>query len=95
MITGQDADIVALRNILTKRQAMTIYKPIRPLAHTAAEMAWRLAQNKKIAEEMKMAEIGGIKVNAILLEPMVVDINNYRETVVKDGHVFLSEILNK
>lgn len=95
VITGQDADVVALRNILAKRQGMTIYKPIRPLAHAAAEMAWKLAQDEKIAEGMKTVKIGGIEVNAILLQPMVVDINNYRNTVVKDGHVFLSEILNR
>lgn len=94
VITGQDADVVALRNILAKRQAMTIYKPIRPLAHAVAHSAWKLAQGEKLAEVEKLA-IGGIKVNAILLESVVVDIDNYRETVVKDGHVYLSEILNK
>lgn len=93
-ITGQDADVVALRNILAKRQSMTIYKPIRSLAHTAANTAWKLAKGERI-DEMEKSAIGGIKVNAILLQPIVVDINNYRETVVKDGHVFLSEILNK
>lgn len=94
VITGQDADVVALRNILAKRQTMTIYKPIRPLAHTAADMAWKLANNGSTGQK-EMKEIGSVKVNAILLQPTVVDINNYRETAIKDGHVFLSEILNK
>lgn len=59
-----------------------------------AHSAWKLAQGEKLAEVEKLA-IGGTKVNAILLESVVVDIDNYRETVVKDGHVYLSEILNK
>lgn len=94
LITGQDADVVALRNILSKKQSMTIYKPIQPLAYFAAEAAWKLANGKEIAGYEKMI-VGDLQINAVLLSPVVVNNTNYKETVVKDGHVFLSEILNK
>lgn len=40
---------------------------------------------------MKVADY---EVNAILLDPVVVDKNNYKETIIKDGHLSLSEINN-
>lgn len=93
-ITGQDADVVALRNILSGKQVMTIYKPIKPLAFLAAEAAWKLAKGEEIGQ-YKAIDVGGMTVHAVLLDPTVVDKTNYKATVVKDGHVFLSEILNK
>lgn len=94
LITGQDADVVALRNILSKKQSMTIYKPIQPLAHLAANAAWSLANDGEVAQ-YERRKVGDLEINAVLLRPVVVNSMNYKETVVKDGHVFLSEILNK
>lgn len=93
VVTGQDADQASLKNIIAGTQTMTIYKPIKPLAHQAAETAIKLAKGEKIKSIKIQNE--NYETNAILLEPIVVDKNNYRETVVKDGHVNLSEILNK
>lgn len=92
IITGQDAERAALRNIVTGQQSMTVYKPIRPLAYQAAELAIKLARKQPIqASKMKN---GDYEVNAILLEPIVVDKSNYKDTIVKDGHLSMSEINN-
>ena len=72
---------------------MTIYKPIQPLASRAAESAMKLAKGEKV-ESIK-AKIGEYETNAMFLAPLVVDKSNYNETVVKDGHVNLSEVLDK
>ena len=93
LVTGQDAEKTAMKNIIAGTQAMTIYKPIRPLAYQAAESAMKIAKSEKIPSIK--TKIGTHEVNAILLEPVVVDKNNYKETVVKDGHVNLSEVLEK
>ncbi len=93
LITGQDADKAALKNIISGNQTMTIYKPIKPLAYSAAESAMKLARHEKL--ETIKTTIGDYETNAILLEPLVVDKINYKETVVKDGHVKLSEVLDK
>jgi D-xylose transport system substrate-binding protein len=94
IITGQDADLTALKNIISGRQSMTIYKPIKPLAHMAADVAIKLAKGEQIKNTTKM-QIGSISINAILLDPTVVDKLNYKNTVVKDGHAALSQILDK
>jgi len=93
VVTGQDADKTALKNIISGAQSMTIYKPIKPLAQQAAEAAVKLAKKEKVVSVK--TKIGDFETKAILLEPVAVDRNNYRETVVKDGHVNLSEVLEK
>ena len=93
VVTGQDADKNSLKNIIAGTQTMTIYKPIKTLAFQAAESAMKIAKKEKVSSIK--AKIGTHEVNAILLEPIVVDKNNYKETVVKDGHVNLSEVLEK
>jgi len=93
VVTGQDADKTALKNIISGTQAMTIYKPIKPLAYQAAEAAVKLAKKEKVASVT--TKVGEFQIKAILLEPVAVDKNNYKETVVKDGHVNLSEVLEK
>jgi len=94
IITGQDADIAALKNIFSGKQSMTIYKPIKPLARMAAEMAMKLAKGETLKGLTKMNS-GNITVNAVLLDPVVVDKDNYKETVVKDGHASLNDIIEK
>jgi D-xylose transport system substrate-binding protein len=92
VITGQDAERNALRNIVAGYQSMTVYKPIKPLAYQAAELAMRLARKETI-QSSKMKN-GDFEVNAILLDPIVVDKKNYKETIIKDGHLSMSEINN-
>jgi D-xylose transport system substrate-binding protein len=92
IVTGQDADMAALKSIIAGTQSMTIYKPIRPLAQVAAEMAIRLAKGQGLKDHTRMQN-GKITVDAILLDPVVVDKSNYKETVVMDGHASLSEII--
>jgi D-xylose transport system substrate-binding protein len=90
VITGQDAERTALRNIVSGGQSMTVYKPIKPLAYMAAEIAMKLAKGQKV--EGKKMQSGAYEVNAILLDPIVVDKNNFKETIVKDGHLSISEM---
>ena len=92
LISGQDADLNGVRNILAGNQAMTVYKPIKALAFKAAQLAVDLAKGKKIRAH-KQVTYGDVTLNAIFLKPVVVDISNYKETVVSDGHTSLSEVL--
>ncbi|WKK87499.2 substrate-binding domain-containing protein [Marivirga arenosa] len=90
-ITGQDAEIEAIRNLKEGSQDMTIYKPIKELAYLAAESAMKMANGKNI-DQAKYSKIAGVEVKSILLKPMVVTVDNYMETVVADGHVTIDEL---
>lgn len=84
LVTGQDADLAACQRIANGTQAMTIYKPIRALAETAAETAIRFAQRRPVVARNEV-ENGAGPVPARLLEVTVVTKDRLEETVIKDG----------
>ena len=85
VITGQDAELTACRNIVQDKQSMSVYKPFRQLAFAAAELAMELAKNEKITKAATFAPNGLKNVYAILLSPVVVDKSNLKTTVIADG----------
>jgi D-xylose transport system substrate-binding protein len=91
LVSGQDADLAGCQRIVAGTQAMTVYKPIAPLASRAAEIAVRLAKHEPIQPNGKVNN-GYKDVPALLLEPVVVDKNNIVETVIADGFVKLRDV---
>ncbi|MEF1309746.1 D-xylose ABC transporter substrate-binding protein [Vibrio mytili] len=90
-ISGQDADLAALRRIVDGTQTMTIYKPINTLASRAAEIAVELA-NGEIPAKNSSLNNGMKDVPAWLLDPVAVTSKNIKTTVVRDGFHSESEI---
>jgi len=83
-ISGQDADLAAIKRIVNGSQTMTVYKPITKLADKAAEIAVELGKNEKVEANAELNN--GLKnVPAYLLDPIAVDKRNINETVIKDG----------
>ncbi len=91
LVSGQDADLVAVICIVQGTQTMTVYKPVTIEAERAAEEAVRLAKGEK-AHADGTANNGKIKVPAIMLKPVVVTKDNIKTTVVKDGFQKLKSI---
>ncbi len=91
-VSGQDADLAACQRIVEGTQAMTVYKPIKPLAYKAAEVALRMIRGEPIPEANRTIFNGKIEVPSILLEPIQVDRSNLVETVIKDGFHRLEEV---
>jgi ABC-type xylose transport system, periplasmic component len=94
LVTGQDADIEACRNIVRGNQVMTVYKPLKDLAYKAAELAIKIAKNEKMSNECVLINNGKIDVSTILLTPKVVDKDNIKSTIVADGF-FTEDEINK
>ncbi|NUP51834.1 MAG: substrate-binding domain-containing protein [Catenulispora sp.] len=87
-LTGQDAQLDALKRIQAGTQTMTIYKPYKPEATAAADVAAELAQGKTPGTDLlpdKVTSGSGHQVPAKLITPIVVNKNNMCDTVVKDG----------
>jgi D-xylose ABC transporter, D-xylose-binding protein len=83
-ISGQDADLAAIKRIVEGTQTMTVYKPIALLADKAAEISVALAKDEKPQSNAELNN--GLKnVPSYLLEPIVVDKNNIETTIIKDG----------
>jgi D-xylose transport system substrate-binding protein len=84
LVTGQDAEVVALQRIAGGTQAMTIYKPLRTLAQGAAELAVRLAQRQVVVARQTVNN-GAIDVPSALFDVVTVTRGNIVGTVVHDG----------
>ena len=84
-VTGQDAELTACQRIMKGTQSMTVYKPIKLLAETAAEAAVALAKKQMIGFKTTALSNGRGNVTSILLSPVPVDKDNLEETVIADG----------
>ncbi|MBD1572617.1 D-xylose ABC transporter substrate-binding protein [Vibrio sp. S17_S38] len=93
-ISGQDADLAAVRRIVDGTQTMTVYKSISQLANKAAEIAVELANDKKPATNASLNN--GLKdVPAWLLNPIAVDKSNIDSTVIADGFHSKADVYQK
>ncbi|MFY0689375.1 MAG: substrate-binding domain-containing protein [Cyclobacteriaceae bacterium] len=90
-ITGQDAQISAIKSIKTGLQNMTVYKPLKQLAVKAAEVAMLLATEEGVPDA-DYRLFANLLVPSILFEPISVNASNLEETVVADGHVKASDL---
>ncbi|WP_314219444.1 sugar ABC transporter substrate-binding protein [Streptomyces zaehneri] len=86
-VTGQDAELSALRRIVGGEQYMTVFKPFAPEAAAGGAMAVAAARGESLGQ-VATAEVptsGGEAVAAVLLTPVSVTVDNIEDTVVKDG----------
>ncbi len=82
-ISGQDADLAAVKRVMAGTQTMTVYKPIKTIASEAAKLAVELAKGEKPAYNAQY-DNGKKKVDTILLQPILLTKKN-ADVVVKDG----------
>ena len=79
-VTGQDAELAAIQRIVAGEQHMTIYKPIKIEADTAAETAVKLVNGEDVTDT---TDFQGVK--SFIFDPVVVTKDNVKDTVVADG----------
>jgi D-xylose transport system substrate-binding protein len=91
-VTGQDATVQGLQNILNGDQCMTVYKAIKKEADAAAALAVALAKGEQgsAPDTVKDPE-SGADVPSVLLEPQAITIDNVND-VVADGYVTKEEL---
>jgi D-xylose transport system substrate-binding protein len=93
-VTGQDAELSAVRRIVAGDQYMTVYKPFRPEAAAGAAMAVAAARGESldgIAKESVRAG-DGRTIPAVLLTPVSVTAGTIEDTLVKDGVYTVGQI---
>jgi len=92
-VSGQDADLAAVRRVLAGTQAMTVYKPLKRIASEAAKLAVELVRNEKPAYNAKL-DNGFKKVDSLLLEPIMLTKSNV-DVLVKDGFYTQAQLAGK
>ena len=93
-VTGQDAELAALRRIVGGDQYMTVYKPFGPEASAGAAMAVAAARGESLdrvaRNEVRTSD--GTTVPAVMLTPVPVTVGNIKDTLVKDGVYTIEQI---
>ena len=82
-VSGQDADLAAVKRVIAGTQTMTVYKPLKLIASEAAKLAVDLAKGAKPAFNAQY-DNGKKKVDTVLLQPTLLTKRNV-DVVVKDG----------
>jgi D-xylose transport system substrate-binding protein len=94
LISGQDATVGGIQNILAGDQTMTVYKPLKKEVDAAAEVAVRLLNGQPIDDLTGGQTInnGENDIPFIALEPIGVTVDNIADTVIADGFRTWEEI---
>lgn len=90
-VSGQDAELTACRRLVSGEQTVTVYKPIRAIAHKAAELAVQMAKGEEV-EANSFIDNGYEDVPAFYIEPTVVYEDTLEQTVIRDRFYTREEI---
>ena len=92
-VSGQDADLAAVRRVNAGTQTMTVYKPLKLIASEAAKLAVQLVRNEKPAYNAQY-DNGFKKVDALLLKPTLLTKANVN-LMVTDGFYTAAQLSGK
>ncbi|KAM3093577.1 sugar ABC transporter substrate-binding protein [Phormidesmis sp. 146-35] len=96
LVTGQDATLSGIQNILAGDQAMTIYKPIIQEAQATAQLVAALSNGTdpgSLVNGQTQTKAGG-QVASVLVTPIAVDKTNVQQTVISDGYLTKDQVCN-
>ncbi|OLC61662.1 MAG: sugar ABC transporter substrate-binding protein [Ktedonobacter sp. 13_1_40CM_4_52_4] len=96
LVTGQDATVAGLQNILKGDQAMTVYKTIPKEAMATAQLVAALskgtATSTLVNGSTTIPLTGGASIPSVLETPVAVDKSNIQSTVIADNYVTVAQI---
>jgi D-xylose transport system substrate-binding protein len=82
-ISGQDADLAAIKRVVAGTQTVTVYKPLKLIASEAAKLTVKMVKGDKIDFNAKL-DNGKKQVDSYLLTPIPLTKENVMK-VVEDG----------
>ncbi len=87
LITGQDAELMATKNIISGSQTMSIYKDTRLLAEKCVKMVQAVLEGEEPEiNDTEQYNNNVIVVPSYLCTPVAVDKDNYKEIIVDGGY---------
>ncbi|MEV5409951.1 multiple monosaccharide ABC transporter substrate-binding protein [Thermopolyspora sp. NPDC052614] len=93
IVTGQDAELASVKSIIAGEQYSTIYKDTRQLADVTVKMADAVLKGGKPEVNNTTDYDNGVKVvPSYLLQPVIVDKNNYRKELIDTGYYTASQL---
>ena len=96
LVTGQDATVAGIHNILAGDQSMTVYKAIAKEAMATAQLVAALSNGTDTASLVNgstaIPQPGGASIQSVLEVPVAVDKSNIKQTVIADNFVTVADI---
>jgi len=87
LVTGQDAELMATKNIISGYQTMSIYKDTRLLASKCVTMVQAVMEGAEPEiNDTEQYNNGKIVVPSYLCTPVAVDQSNYKEIIIDGGY---------
>ena len=99
-VAGSDADLVNIKYVAQGKQAVEIWKKIKPLAQTSAEIAVKLAQNPDqkptdVVKADKMVNNGAVEVPTVVTEVVAITKDNLDSTIIAEGFYTKEQVYGK
>ncbi len=95
IVTGQDATVTGIHNILAGDQSMTVYKAISKEAQAVGDLVKALnagSDTSSMTNGNVTATSDGGSIPSVLETPVAVDITNIATTVIADGYVAKADV---
>ncbi|HEX6555863.1 MAG TPA: substrate-binding domain-containing protein [Ktedonobacteraceae bacterium] len=97
LVTGQDATVAGIHNILAGDQAMTVYKKIDLEANATAQLVAAISNGTDTSsltsgQTTTLPVSGGAAIPSVLKTPISVDKSNIASTVIADGFVTTADV---
>jgi len=93
IVTGQDCDIVSVRNMIAGTQAMSVFKDTRVLAQNVVDMVVAIVEGRPVPVNNTTDYNNGIfYVPTYLSDPIVATLDNYRELLIDGGYYTEAEL---
>ncbi|MCP4401279.1 MAG: sugar ABC transporter substrate-binding protein [bacterium] len=83
-VAGSDADLVNIQYVAQGKQSVEIWKKIKPLAETAAEVAVKLANGEEVKAD-KMLNNGFVDVPTVVTPIVPITKENLDATIIAEG----------
>lgn len=92
-ISGQDADLAAIKRVIEGTQTVTVYKPLQLIASEAAKLSVKLVKGEAVEYSAKL-DNGMKEVDSVLLTPIPLTKENVMK-VVEDGFYTKEQVEGK
>jgi putative multiple sugar transport system substrate-binding protein len=93
IITGQDCDIVSVRNMIAGTQSMSVFKDTRTLADQVVTMADAIVKGNSVPTNDTSTYNNGVKtVPSFLCEPVFGSAANYKTLLIDSGYYTQAQI---
>jgi putative multiple sugar transport system substrate-binding protein len=87
ILTGQDCDIVSVKNMIAGTQSMSVFKDTRTLANQTVDMVKAILGGTTVPVNNTTDYNNGVfNVPTFLCDPVFGDVNNYRALLIDSGY---------